>query len=64
MRTALDSTPPGDPPDLDTIEARLGHVSTGSRAQNRGELDPEAGPASGGGGRGGRRRRSRPESRP
>ncbi len=64
MRTALDSTPPGDPPDLDTIEARLGHVSTGSRAQNRGELDPEAGSASGGGGRGGRRRRSRAESRP
>lgn len=62
MRTALDAAPPGDPPDLATIEARLGEVSSGARAQNRGELDPEAGSASGAGGRGGRRRRGRAES--
>lgn len=63
MREALDSTPPGDVPTLETIEARLGEVSTGSRAQNRGELDPESGSASGSGGRGGgRRRRGRAES--
>lgn len=62
MRTALDTTPPGEPPDLATVEARLGQVSTGARAQHRGELDPEAGSASGGGGRGGRRRRGRAAS--
>lgn len=64
MRTALDSTSPGGVPDLETIEARLGHVSTGAHAQSRGELDPGAGSSSGSGGRGGRRRRGRVESRP
>jgi 5-methyltetrahydrofolate--homocysteine methyltransferase len=63
MRAALDSTPPGEPPTIDDIRTRLGEVSTGSQAQYRGELDPEAGSASGGGGRGGgRRRRGRAES--
>ena len=63
MRAALDATPPGEQPELATIEARLGEVSTGARAQHRGELDPQAGSASGGGGRGGgRRRRGRAES--
>ena len=62
MRKALDTTPPGEPPDLATVEARLGQVSSGAHAQHRGELDPEAGSASGAGGRGGRRRRGRAPS--
>jgi len=62
MREALDSIPPGEPPTLDDIESKLGEVSTGTRAQARGELDREAGSASGSGGRAGRRRRGRAES--
>ena len=62
MRAALDTAAPGEAPDLATIEARLGEVSTGAQAQNRGELEPGAGSASGSSGRGGRRRRGRTES--
>jgi len=60
MRRALDSQPRGGVPELDTIAARLGDVTSGARAQYGGDLDPLAG-ASGHGhgqGRGGRRRRS------
>ncbi|MDZ7749851.1 MAG: betaine--homocysteine S-methyltransferase [Halofilum sp. (in: g-proteobacteria)] len=63
MRAALDSRPRGAPPDLETVVARLGEVTTGARAQYGGDLDPVAG-ASGGGraARGARRRRGRAES--
>lgn len=53
MRAALDTTPPGPPPALDTIKQRLGEVSGGAEKQLSGE--PEA--ADAGAGRAGRRRR-------
>lgn len=37
MRHALDSTPPGNSPDLDQVVALLGEISEGAKAQARGE---------------------------
>lgn len=51
MRLALESHVPGPKPDLATIEAKLGTISTGAAAQLRGELDRLAGAASGAAGR-------------
>jgi methionine synthase I (cobalamin-dependent) len=47
MREALEAHVPGPKPDLATIEARLGAISTGATAQLRGELSREAGAAHG-----------------
>jgi methionine synthase I (cobalamin-dependent) len=47
MREALEAHVPGPRPDLATIEARLGAISTGATAQLRGELSREAGAAHG-----------------
>ncbi len=59
MRKALDETPSASPPDVDTVVARLGPVSTGAVAQTRGEMDRAAGAVTGAGQRRqpGRRRR-------
>jgi len=51
MRAALEAHVPGPKPDLATIEAKLGSISTGSQAQLRGELDRLAGAAAGAVGR-------------
>jgi methionine synthase I (cobalamin-dependent) len=51
MRAALEAHVPGPKPDLATIEAKLGAISTGSQAQLRGELDRLAGAAAGAAGR-------------
>jgi 5-methyltetrahydrofolate--homocysteine methyltransferase len=37
MRRALDSTPPGPPPDMNDVQRELGDVSAGARAQASGE---------------------------
>jgi 5-methyltetrahydrofolate--homocysteine methyltransferase len=47
MRLALESHVRGSRPDLATIEARLGAISTGATAQLRGELSRQAGAAAG-----------------
>jgi methionine synthase I (cobalamin-dependent) len=47
MRRALESHVRGPKPDLAAIEARLGAISTGAKAQLRGEMDRMAGAASG-----------------
>jgi 5-methyltetrahydrofolate--homocysteine methyltransferase len=47
MRLALESHVRGAKPDLATIEARLGAISTGATAQLRGELSRQAGAAAG-----------------
>ncbi len=47
MRLALESHVRGTSPDLATIEARLGAISTGATAQLRGELSRQAGAAAG-----------------
>jgi 5-methyltetrahydrofolate--homocysteine methyltransferase len=51
MRRALESHVRGPKPDLATIEARLGAISTGAAAQLRGEMDRQAGAAPGAAGR-------------
>ena len=51
MRAALEAHVPGPKPDLATIEAKLGAISTGAAAQLRGELDRLAGAAVGAAGR-------------
>ncbi|MGD0501238.1 MAG: betaine--homocysteine S-methyltransferase [Steroidobacteraceae bacterium] len=51
MRRALESHVRGAKPDLATIEARLGAISTGAAAQLRGEMDRQAGAAPGAAGR-------------
>jgi methionine synthase I (cobalamin-dependent) len=58
MREALESHVPGPKPDLATIEASLGAISTGAAAQLRGELDRLAGAAPGASARRTSRRRS------
>src|SRR6202522_3721236 len=62
MRAALEAHVPGPKPDLATIEARLGAISTGSQAQLRGELDRLAGAAAGATGRRTGRRGARAET--
>ncbi|MDB6085577.1 MAG: yitJ 2 [Gammaproteobacteria bacterium] len=47
MHRALERHVRGPVPDLETIEARLGSISTGASAQLRGELDRQAGAAPG-----------------
>jgi 5-methyltetrahydrofolate--homocysteine methyltransferase len=47
MREALAAHVRGTRPDLETIESRLGAISTGAMAQLRGELSREAGAAAG-----------------
>ena len=56
MRQALEAHTRGTPPDLDTVIARLGDVSTGARAQWGGE------PRSAGGGGPRRRHRASPRA--
>jgi len=51
MREALERHVRAPSPDLATIEARLGTISTGATAQLRGELDRKAGAAPGATGR-------------
>jgi methionine synthase I (cobalamin-dependent) len=51
MRLALESHVRGAKPDLAGIESSLGAISTGARAQFRGEMSREAGAASGASGR-------------
>jgi len=51
MRQALESHVRGPKPDLATIEAKLGAISTGAAAQLRGEMDRQAGAAPGAAGR-------------
>ncbi|HUX74727.1 MAG TPA: betaine--homocysteine S-methyltransferase [Steroidobacteraceae bacterium] len=64
MRDALQNHVRGPKPDLATIEARLGGISTGATAQLRGDLDRLAGAAAGAVGRRTvRRRAQRTESR-
>jgi methionine synthase I (cobalamin-dependent) len=57
MRATLEAHVRGPKPDLATIEAKLGAISTGSQAQLRGELDRLAGAAAGAAGRRGAGRR-------
>ncbi|MDX1654519.1 MAG: betaine--homocysteine S-methyltransferase, partial [Candidatus Competibacteraceae bacterium] len=57
IKEALEDYRPGPRPDLETVVARLGEVSTGARAQWRGELNVLAGAASGPRERRGGRRR-------
>ena len=57
MRQALEAHVRGAKPDLATIEAELGPISTGATAQLRGELGREAGAAPGAVGRRGKSRR-------
>ena len=47
MRLALEAHVRGAKPDLATIEARLGAISTGASAQLRGEFSRQAGAAAG-----------------
>jgi len=47
MRKALDAYVPGTRPDAVMLEATLGQISTGARAQLSGNLDRAAGSASG-----------------
>ncbi len=61
MRDALERHVPGPRPDLDHVVARLGEVSSGSRAQWHGDLDRQAGAAPGAGTA--RRRGRRPQER-
>ena len=61
MRQALESHVPGSKPDLATIEARLGAISTGATAQLRGDLSRQAGAAPGATGRRTSRRGARAE---
>src|ERR1700722_3968762 len=63
MRKALESHVPGPKPDLETIQARLGAVSTGAAAQLRGEMGRQAGAAPGAAGRRTTGRRGARESR-
>jgi methionine synthase I (cobalamin-dependent) len=63
MRLALESHAPAGKPDLETIQAKLGAISTGAMAQLRGELSREAGAAAGATGRQTIRRRARVEQR-
>ena len=51
MRRALESHVRGPVPDLTTIEARLGSISSGAMAQLRGEMDRQAGAVAGAAGR-------------
>jgi hypothetical protein len=62
MRAALEGHVRGPKPDLATIEARLGAISSGATAQLRGELDRLAGAAPGATGRRSTGRRVRGES--
>jgi methionine synthase I (cobalamin-dependent) len=57
MRKALDAHVPGPRPDAALLEATLGQISTGARAQLGGNLDRAAGSASGAGPRTRRTRR-------
>jgi len=57
MRAAVDAHARGASPDADTIEARLGEISLGARAQLAGDLSIRGGSASGRGERSSRRRR-------
>ena len=58
MRKALDAHVAGPRPDTATLEAALGQISTGARAQLSGNLDRSAGSASGAGPRVRRSRRT------
>ena len=58
MRHSLDEHQKGNAPDLDSIVTRLGEVSTGARAQLRGEMSIAAGALSDRGKRPRRRRRA------
>jgi len=58
MRKSLDEHDKGNEPDLDRIVSKLGEVSTGSRAQLRGEMSIVAGALSDRGERPRRRRRA------
>jgi len=51
MRQALETHVRGPKPDLETIESRLGAISSGATAQLRGELSRQAGAAPGATGR-------------
>ena len=51
MRRALESQVRGPVPDLATIEAKLGPISSGATAQLRGEMDRQAGAVAGATGR-------------
>ncbi len=51
MRRALEAHVRGPVPDLATIEAKLGAISSGASAQLRGEMDRQAGAAAGATGR-------------
>ena len=51
MRRALENHVRGPKPDLETIESKLGAISTGATAQLRGELSRQAGAAPGATGR-------------
>jgi len=61
MRQALESHVRGSKPDLASIEARLGAISTGATAQLRGDLSRQAGAAPGATGRRTSRRGARAE---
>jgi 5-methyltetrahydrofolate--homocysteine methyltransferase len=51
MRRALEEHVRGAVPDLATIEAKLGSISTGATAQLRGDMDRQSGAAPGAAGR-------------
>ena len=58
MREALETHQKGEPPDLVTIQARLGAITAGATAQLHGDLDRMAGAAPGAAGRRGTGRRA------
>ena len=63
MRAALESHVRGPKPDIASIEATLGAISSGATAQLKGRLDRQAGAAPGASGRRtASRRGSRPEN--
>jgi hypothetical protein len=59
MREALEAHVRGPKPDLATIEARLGAITSGASAQLRGEMDRLAGAVAGATGRRTSSRRTR-----
>jgi len=62
MRHAIDQHTKADAPDVQEIEAKLGEVSVGARAQIGGDLSVAGGSASGRGSRVSKRRRKRQDS--
>lgn len=62
MRDAIDAHSPSNAPDINEIEAQLGEISVGAKAQLNGDLSVAGGSASGRGARVSKRRRNNPSA--